>query len=141
MLPECRACHDMFNGLGYVLESYDSLGRHRTVEKVYDEKTGKLLAELPIDATADPRVDLGDTARVQGPLELTRKVVESGKFEPCFSRSFFAYALRREVAGDSADQCTVDDLASAASRTDGSLGAVYQRIALQPGFRRRKVGP
>lgn len=139
MLPECRGCHGMFNDIGYVLEAYDSLGRHRTAEKVFD-RTGKIVGELPIDATGVPRVDLADMRTVKGPLELTARVVESKKFEPCFAKSYFTYALRRETAEGSADACAVDDLVAELARPGVSLGDAYRRIALQASFRRRKVG-
>ena len=45
----CQTCHASFSNLGYVMEAYDSLGRFRTMEKVFDEQTGALLATLPID--------------------------------------------------------------------------------------------
>ena len=43
----CQTCHASFSNLGYVMESYDALGRFRTMEKVFDEQTGALLATLP----------------------------------------------------------------------------------------------
>ena len=47
----CQTCHASFSNLGYVMESFDALGRFRTMEKVFDEQTGALLATLPIDTT------------------------------------------------------------------------------------------
>jgi hypothetical protein len=139
MLPECRPCHSQFNDIGYVLEAYDPLGRHRTTEKVFD-RAGKVVGELPIDVTAVPRVDLADTRPVKGAIELTRRVVESKKFEPCFSKSFLVYSLRRDLADGSADACSVDDLVAEIGRSGAGLGDVYRRLGLQASFRRRKVG-
>ena len=51
----CQTCHASFSNLGYVMEAYDALGRFRTMEKVFDEQTGALLATLPIDTTARSR--------------------------------------------------------------------------------------
>ena len=52
-----RAATSTFSDLGYVLESFDALGRFRTMEKVFDEQTGALRATLPIDTSAVPQVD------------------------------------------------------------------------------------
>jgi hypothetical protein len=139
MLAECRGCHAQFNDLGYVLESYDPLGRHRTMEKVFDAK-GAIVGELAIDVTAVPKVKLDDTRPVTGPIELTQRVVESKKFEPCFAQSFITYALRRTLAEESADTCSVDDLVAELGKPGVGLGDVYMRLALQASFRRRKVG-
>ena len=45
----CQGCHSQFSNIGFVLEAYDSLGRYRTKEKIFDTQTGMLQAELPID--------------------------------------------------------------------------------------------
>jgi hypothetical protein len=139
MIPPCLGCHTMFNDIGYVLENYDSLGRYRTAEKVFDAK-GAIVGELPIDARAVPRIKGDDMATVNGPAELVKRIVDSKKVEPCFAQSFFAYTLRREVDPSSADACSAEDLASLFTQPGLSLGDAYKRIALQAGFRRRKVG-
>ena len=50
----CQGCHSSFSNLGYAMESYDALGRFRTMEKVFDEQTGALRATLPIDTAPSP---------------------------------------------------------------------------------------
>jgi len=60
----CAGCHNSFSNLGYVMEAYDALGRFRTMEKVYDEQTGALLATLPLDTTGVPQVVVGDMRSV-----------------------------------------------------------------------------
>ncbi len=42
--PLCQACHGGFSDMGYVLESFDALGRYRTTEKVFNEQKGALVA-------------------------------------------------------------------------------------------------
>jgi hypothetical protein len=137
----CQGCHGRFNELGFVLEGYDALGRARTTEKVFDEKNGALMAELPVDDRAMARIDAADTRLVDGPAELNSRIVESKKVQSCLATNYFRYVFRREQAGgNTVDACLLEDLTAALARPGVGLDDVFKRIALAPGFRRRKVG-
>jgi hypothetical protein len=141
--PLCAGCHGQFNDIGFLYEAFDSLGRQRTVEKLFDPKDGKLLGELPLDLTGTPRIDLADESKVTGPAELTRKIAESGKFEACLSKKYFRYTFRRQEAPG--DACALAEVQATLTRSDAEAGprglaAAFERIALQPSFRLRKVG-
>jgi Protein of unknown function (DUF1588)/Protein of unknown function (DUF1592)/Protein of unknown function (DUF1585)/Protein of unknown function (DUF1595) len=137
----CHGCHAQFNDIGFVLESFDALGRFRTTEKVFDEKNGMLLAELPIDATATARIQLDDDRPVAGPAELNRRIAESKKVEACLAANYFRYVLRRDEGAQTSDGCVIDDLAAAFDQPGVGLDEVWKRIAKTPAFRRRKVAP
>jgi hypothetical protein len=140
--PLCLPCHSQFNDIGFVLESYDALGRFRATEKVFDEKTGMLLAELPIDATAAARIDPDDARAVAGPAELNRRIVETKKVEACLATNYFRYVFRRDEAGAaSSDACLVEQLAAALGQPGVGLDEVWKQIARAPAFRRRRVAP
>jgi hypothetical protein len=136
----CNGCHKYFSNIGYTLEAYDSLGRFRSEEKVYDEETGKLLATLPIDTVAS--VQLGDepASDVGDPLELNERILASGKVEACLSANYFRYALRRDPTPDSADACAFEKMRAGLEAPGTGLRDVFRMIAGEPGFRRRKVG-
>jgi len=135
----CETCHASFSNLGYIMESYDALGRFRTMEKVLDEQTGATLATLPIDVTAIPQVILGDTRPVSGPAELNQRMLESGKVEACLSANYFRYALRRDPTRDSADACAYEAMRGSLS-SGGALAAAFRGMAASISFRRHKVG-
>jgi hypothetical protein len=137
----CAACHDGFASIGYALESFDALGRHRALERVFDEQTGELLAELPLDTSGVPRIVAGDTTPVMGAAELNQRIVDSKKVERCLSSKYFAFALRRLPAGQSLDACVVDDLAAALDDPAAGLGDALARIARHASFFQKKVGP
>jgi hypothetical protein len=136
----CATCHSTFSDIGYVMEAYDALGRFRTSEKVFDEQTGALIATLPIDTSATLALVNGDTRSVSGPAELNQQILESGKVEACLSANYFRYALRRDPSRDSADACVFETLRSELEKPGVGLADVFRRIALESGFRRRKVG-
>ncbi|MEO8213840.1 MAG: DUF1592 domain-containing protein, partial [Myxococcales bacterium] len=136
----CQGCHSQFSDIGYVLEAYDALGRYRTTEKIFDEQTGVLVKQLPIDATAPARVVLGDVAPVVGPGDLNSRILDSDKVEACLSANYFRYALRREPTADSADACLRQDLAAALAQPGVGLAEVFKHLAQHPSFRQRKAG-
>lgn len=137
----CQGCHGGFSDLGYVLESFDALGRFRQVEHVYDEKTGKQLAELPIDTTALVKIEPEDTAPVTSALELNQRLVESEKVEACLAQRYFEFAARRAVNTSTLDRCVVQDLATALKDPKVGLSGAFQRFAKYASFFQRKVGP
>lgn len=134
--PLCQTCHGTFSDIGYVLEAYDALGRYRTIEKVLDEQTGDLIAELPIDTAATTKIDADDTEPVAGPAELNERIAQSDKVARCLSRQYFTYALRRSPGSESGDVAVAEELSA-----DIPLAELFQKIALHPSFQIRKVGP
>jgi hypothetical protein len=135
----CQTCHASFSNLGYVMEAYDALGRFRTMEKVFDEQTGALLATLPLDTSAVPQVIIGDMRAVSGPAELNQQIIESGKVEACLSANYFRYALRRDPTRDSADACAYESMRGGLA-SGGALAAAFRGLATSTGFRQHKVG-
>lgn len=137
----CQTCHGGFSDIGYVLESFDALGRFRTSESVYDEKTGQKLAELPIDTTAVAKITADDTASINSAAELNQRLVASQKVEACLAQRYFEFAARRAVAVDAADACVVADLAAALTDSNAGLRGSFLRFAKYASFFQRKVGP
>jgi hypothetical protein len=136
----CEGCHKQFSDIGYVLESYDALGRYRTTEKVFDEQTGALLGELPIDTTAIARVALDDATPVMGAVDLNSRIVQSRKVDACLSGNYFRFALRREPTADSGDACLREELTAELAKPAVGLADVFKRLAQHSSFRQRKIG-
>ncbi|NUP05218.1 MAG: DUF1592 domain-containing protein [Polyangiaceae bacterium] len=137
---DCAACHaTIINPLGFATESFDGLGRSRTVETIYDKTTGEVLAEKPVDTAAIPHVSSDDERTATGVVELNRYMIESEKPQACFARHYFRFTFGRmeDAAGDG---CTLTDLHQ--SLIEGEeLGSVLRAIARRPEFRRRSFEP
>ncbi len=135
--PLCTGCHENFSDLGYVQEAFDAIGRVRTKERVFDEQTGAMVAELEFDLQTVPRVRLDDDRPVRDVAELNERIVESGRVATCLVRNFTAMSLRRNgVTG--ADQCAEARVARRL-REGGTLAEAFKAIALEPSFRQRAV--
>lgn len=136
----CATCHDTFSNIGFVLESFDALGRYRTTEQVFDEQNGMLLAELPIDTRAEARIASNDEPAVADAAELNERIIASRKVEACLAKNYFAYLTRRAMSSSSIDACVVNDLAATLENRDGGLADAFQRLAQVPTFLTRRVG-
>jgi hypothetical protein len=140
----CAGCHTEINPIGFVLESYDALGRFRTHEQVLDPLTGDILAELPLDTTVVPQITLEDTTPVSAPRALMERVADSGLVEACFARNYFRYAFGRHETA--ADGCVLEDIRSSLVQSadggdqPGTLREALRALALAPSFRARVVG-
>ena len=137
----CQGCHGSFSDIGYVLESFDALGRFRTVEQVFDEKTGAKLAELPIDTSAVPKITRDDPSAVQNTADLNQRLIDSQKVEACLAQRYFEFAIRREPSASTVDDCVVRDLTKGFGDPAVGLGGSFRRLAQYSSFFQRKVGP
>ena len=130
---QCAGCHSMFNPYGFALESYDSLGRFRLDERIFDEQSGDLISRVPVNSSVSIVEPLGTTS-IGNPQELIDHIVNSGDADLCFARHYFRYAYRRDETTD--DHCTLARL-SDELRQGKSLREALKSIALDPLFRRR----
>lgn len=137
----CQACHGGFSDMGYVLESFDALGRYRTTEQVFDEKTGAKVADLPIDTSATPKIKADDTMPVANANELNQRLLASQKVEACMAQRYFEFAARRAVSDATLDTCVVQDLAGGLKDPAVGLAGTFRRLAKYSSFFQRKVGP
>lgn len=131
---DCAACHtEYLNPLGYVTENFDALGRARTSESVFDKTTGALVAEVPIDTSAVPKVDPNDERPAASAAELNAIMLETERPQACFARRWFRFTFGR-VEDDGKDGCALGTLHQALVDGD-DLGTVVRDLALRPEFR------
>lgn len=131
----CAGCHSQINPFGFVLESFDALGRFRTEERIYDD-TGELQNTVSIDPVVD--VELGDEEfTVTNPVELNDHLAASSLVDDCFARQYFRFSYRRDES--SGDSCALAGIRDAVA-PGGSLKQALRDVALSPSFRQRLVG-
>lgn len=133
----CFGCHNAFiNPIGFAFEGFDSLGRVRTEQRLFDE-LGNEIGTKPIDTTSVPQVVLGDGTPSDGPESLTRLLADSGKVEACLARQYFRFTFGRweQVASDG---CALEQMRRAAGE-GGSLAEMLREVALSEAFRTRTV--
>ncbi len=122
----CAGCHALIDGTGFGFESYDQLGRYRTMEN-----------GLPIDDSGEM---LGsDEAELDGPFrgaaELSRRIAKSPRAQNCLATNWFRYAMGR-VETD-ADGCSLLDVQRKFSASGGRFKELLVALTLTDAFRYR----
>jgi hypothetical protein len=131
----CAGCHaTMINGLGVVTENFDSLGRLRAEQKVFDS-AGKMLGVAAVDTTSTPRVAFDDTQQISTLRELVSLILASNKPYDCFARRYYRYMFERP--DDSGDGCAVRNISE--QLIEGrSLRDVVASVVFRNEFKQRR---
>ncbi|UJR83375.1 DUF1588 domain-containing protein [Sandaracinus amylolyticus] len=95
----CSYCHRLIDPVGFAMEDFDAIGRHRTME-----------AGEPIDARGGaPALGVGDGS-IEGTRALAEAIASSELAADCFARQWTRFGLGRlEDEGDEATITTVRD--------------------------------
>ena len=135
----CAYCHQRFiNPLGFATEGFDSLGRAREEQVLFDED-GEVAGSKQVDTRSVPQVILDDPTEISGPGELMELIAQSGKLEACFARHYFRFTFGR-FENVAADGCILEDMRTSLEET-GSLADMLRDSALGEAFRRRTFVP
>ncbi|MEM7605817.1 MAG: DUF1588 domain-containing protein [Myxococcota bacterium] len=102
----CASCHDSINPTGFAFEGFDTLGRVRDVQEVYDA-SGALIATHGVDTTGSVLID-GALRPVDGIEGLAQALAESTQAQRCFTTRMVE--LTRQRPSTPADGCVLRDL-------------------------------
>lgn len=131
----CVACHSRFNPLGYAFEGFDSLGRQRSVERVFDG-SGNLVASLNID-TADNSEEIHSTVTsFSGARQLSSELGQSDKAMLCFAKHLKEFESRAETT--SADNCQMNSVVETlygVGEQPGSIRDAIRALVMSDDFR------
>lgn len=131
----CSGCHTLFDAYGLALDSFDSIGRFRTVDG-----QGR-----PID----PAVKLPDYVggkQVGSVVAMAEALAESGRFESCMAQRFLDWSMAEHAWSAGVDESfALNGCASAAIRdaflqTDRTFQDLMVQIAISPVFSQRAAG-
>jgi hypothetical protein len=131
-------CHAQLNPLGFALEEFDPLARHRGgVETIFSlQAPHNSVASLPLDLEVVPRLGANEsTIQVRGVQGLAELIVSSGRGESCLARKYFTYTFRRSEDVRQ-DGCALNGMANLIShKKGGTLKDFIVRVAYLPEFR------
>ncbi len=123
--PECAACHNRMDPLGFGLENFDGLGRWRDTEQ-----------GQPIDASGS--LPSGD--QFQGPEELKQVLLRrADEFEEHLVKKMLGFALGREL--NKFDECVIDDCKKQLRSNDHRSSAIIETIVTSYPFQHRYFKP
>jgi hypothetical protein len=126
--PTCAGCHKLMDPLGLAFESYDSIGRFRTMD------VGKPLELAGTLTGAEP-----EGATFKNGTELMKLLAGSPTVSSCFVKSAFRYAHGREP--EASDACAIDRLSARFTASGGDIKDLAVAIATDESFTVRAARP
>jgi hypothetical protein len=98
----CMGCHTVVNPTGFVLESYDAMGKWQTT----DLRGGAIDASV---TTANVNFGDGQPAKtISSPTQLMQEIAKMPKAQEAYAKAWVSYAFGRNP--NAYDQCIVDGL-------------------------------
>jgi len=108
----CTGCHKLMDPIGFGLEHFDALGRHRmTDEGVAVDARGEIVSSVDADGPFD------------GAVELAERLADSKAVRDCVATQYFRFALSRTET--TADSCS---LVSTFEHFEGRGGALSELL-------------
>jgi hypothetical protein len=94
----CKACHDLLNPPGYVLENYDAIGKWQTVDPLGG----------PINPVATVNFGNGNVKQINNAQELMQEIARTPQAQRQYAQSLVAFGYGREPNKN--DRCVVDQV-------------------------------
>jgi hypothetical protein len=123
----CNSCHSRINPLGYPFESFDTLGRQRQQEAIYNS-SGQVTANVSIDTSAHSNEIHGEHTQFANSVQLSQELAQSDRAQACLARNLKRFEAKRHVR--ISDSCHMNEALSGlrgSNSTDGQ-GSVRQMI-------------
>ena len=114
------------NSLGYAFEGFDSLGRSRSMEKIYTTATGTAVTSLPIDTQSiipDLRPSL---TTIRDSKELAADLADNDRAMMCFISKLKKFEARTNSTD--ADGCQLNSSLRSLYGAAGNQGTVRDAI-------------
>ncbi|MEL6339118.1 MAG: DUF1592 domain-containing protein [Myxococcota bacterium] len=127
----CASCHDVINPTGAVFESFDSLGRLREQEQIFDSE-GESHGFVDIDSAAEIPLASGETISAADAYDFVGYIAESNEGKACFTRNVFRYM--GEKAEENADECGFLDEGDALLASTTSIVELVVASIANPDF-------
>lgn len=117
-IASCMGCHSQINPFGLSLEGFDTLGRARTTETMFD-MTGAKIAEHPVATAGALKIGGTETADVKSGSEMVQALAKSTGAPMCFTKQVYRYyRMQRE---DKDDSCQLEGMFNAMQAPGGSV--------------------
>jgi hypothetical protein len=122
--PTCQACHGMINPAGFAFESFDEVGRYRTMDHSRPVNTA---VTLKLDMDVDGTYATGE--------ELIAKLATSTAVRTCFAEKYLTFAVSHPTT-DPADNCSIQAVGKTFA-SSGDLKQLATLVAASDSFRMR----
>lgn len=124
----CKGCHAIVNPPGFVLESFDGIGKVQTT----DPRGGPINASV---TTATVNFGDGKSKEISSPLQLMEEIAGTPKAKQLYAQAWVSYAFGRDPNAN--DQCVVDQVDAKLSQNGYSILNLLADLTQADSFRLR----
>ncbi len=132
----CATCHSRINPLGYAFENFDTIGRLRSNELIYDLNEVEI-GSLSVDTAAETSELNGQRTSFSNSTDLSSQLGESDRASLCFVKHLKEFESRNEVT--TSDYCHMNEslnvLYGDKNTNSGSIKDVIKSFVLSQSFR------
>jgi hypothetical protein len=126
--PPCLGCHQNFDAYGLALDTYDSIGRYRTMD--------------PEGRPIDPSVTLPSTVgggMAKDTIDMETQIAAAPGFSACVAKNMLNWALA-EGSELSPTSCATVSVGLGFSAGDQSFSSLLRQVAVSQAFTNRNAG-
>ncbi len=118
--PVCMGCHSTINPTGFAFENFDSFGRLRDQEMIFDsENSNSFVRTLPVDTNTVIPMGGGTEVPVSDAYDLITSMVETGEGAACMSRNLYRYVFEKQE--ERVDDCELQRVYEGVNNPDQPL--------------------
>lgn len=131
----CATCHSKFNSLGFAQENFDSFGRFRTTETIYNNSV--VMGQVPVDSNITTSEITGSAISTSSPHQFVEKMGISDRAMMCFVKHVKRFEAR--IPADASANCQMNQSLKTMygdNVTQGSVVGAIKSLVLSPEFRR-----
>ncbi len=124
----CLGCHSNFDAYGLALDTYDSIGRYRTID--------------PQGRAIDPSVMLPASAGgtiAKDTIDMETQVASQPGFASCVAKNMLNWSLA-EGSELTPESCAAQSVAVGFNASDQTFGALLREVAVSQAFTTRTAG-
>lgn len=123
----CAGCHNKVNPYGFALEGYDSLGRKRAFETIFNTSNGQVLGEVQVNTNTSAKINMSTASnKIIDAADLAVGLGSSDMAIMCLAKHIKAFDIRQPTS--SKDYCHMNEMLNVLYGTGTSQGSVYDAI-------------
>lgn len=130
----CATCHGRINSLGYPFERFDSLGRSRTAESIFDAG-GNLLGQVAVNTSVSLNTLGRQPASVSDASDLARQLGQSDRAMMCFVQQLKRFESGTRASSESNCQLNSSLNVLYSANGTGSVRQAIKALITSPEFR------
>ena len=123
----CLGCHSQINPFGFAFEGYDSLGRKRTQESIFNTSTGQLLGKVSVNTSTSALTTTSNQPEaIINANDMANSFATSDKAIMCFAKHLKSFDIRQPASGQ--DFCHMNEVLNIMYGDNNAQGTIVDAV-------------